>query len=416
MKWTRDCTDVYFNLPSDPKDIAFTTKAVRKVKKFDAKPFHSLRDQYSSLISLQLTNLYNDLRKKHGKEPKMLDFMPVRRPTSWADKVNHKRQRIADFFNRQPNQTIAGAIKHIGCSYQMVKKVYEDMHFQGRPDTFTYNNLKDQSSVEQLQETINSVDGSYLTIGDVRRLHPTFSKKFIRARLRRTGLRWRKMARKRKVEKTVNHSPKAVFEVISHIVQALSKPNTIIYYVDEMHLPLFQTSDYHWTKPETAEEMIYNRRPVPEGKLSAIAMCSLERFVAVQIFTKDITTNDFLYFVQEAMLKLGHRDQKVSILLDNATWHTSDHVIGSAVGKFFHFNVSRLYQSNAIETTFSFVRADFRKRRIVQTFEEEAYLVLEAFFSEKNEERFKGVARNHLRSLMQLLKTYEPKLGRRHAS
>ena len=143
MNYTRECTDVYYSLPLDPNVITFSSKVVRNVKKFDAKPFRSLRDQYPSLISVLLTNLYNDLRKKHGKEPRMLEIEPVRQPTSWADKVNHNRQRITDFFNRQPNQTIAAAMKHTGCSYQMVKKVYEDLRFQGRPDTFTYNNLKD---------------------------------------------------------------------------------------------------------------------------------------------------------------------------------------------------------------------------------------------------------------------------------
>ena len=99
------------------------------------------------------------------------------------------------------------------------------------------------------------------------------------------------MVRKRKKEKKEQPEPTAVFEVVSHIVQALNNPNVDMYYCDEMHFPLFQTADNHWTKPGKSAEMVYNRRavPLPDQKLSAIAMCSLDSFCAVQIFKKDVT-------------------------------------------------------------------------------------------------------------------------------
>jgi len=297
---------------------------------------------------------------------------------------------------------LAAACRHSGCSFAMVKKVHHDLLFQGGVANFTYNNMKDPQEVVKLEETVRSVEGSYLSISDVKRKHSTFSKKWIGKSLRATGLRWLKMPRKRKVDKTIKPPPKAVFEVISHLAQVLNSPNTDVYYIDEMHFPLFQTSDMYWTKPGVSEEMVYNRRPVPDGKLSAIAMCSLKKFVAVQIYTKDITAMDFLYFVQKALQKVG-QGRQVTILADNAAWHTCDSVIQTEAGKALFFNVARLYQANAIETSFSFVRADFRKRNVVQTMEEEAYLVLDAFFREENVERFKGVARNHLRSLIKLL-------------
>ena len=319
--------------------------------------------------------------------------------------MNRDRQRIASCLNCQTSLNLAAACRSTGCSFSMVKKVHHDLLFQGQVERFRYNNLKDAQELVPFDETIKSVAGTYLTITDIKRKHRTFSKKWIGRALRATGMRYLRMARKRKVDTTIKPNPRDVFEVVSHLAQAIMCPQAEVYYIDEMHFPLFQTSEKYWTKPDQLGEMVYNRRPALEGKLSAIAMCSLEKFIAVQIYTKDVTAMDFLYFIQEAMLKVGQTAQgrTVTILADNASWHTTDTVLQTEAGKILYFNVARLYQANAIETSFSFVRSDFRKRMTVGTLEEEAYLVLDAFFREENIERFKGVARNHLRSLIKLL-------------
>ena len=413
MATTREGTQVYFSLPSDYEEVSFEERAIKALKSLEIEPFHSERNRDPALIWKILEELIKRLKKLKDEAAFKRKEKPVKVPVTRADKINKARLRIAAYLERQTRLNFKDACRHTGYSFAMVKKVHRDMLFQGQPQYFTYPNLKPPHELEAIDQTVRKVEGTYSTITDIKRVLPGFSKRWISRKLRSTGLRWRKMVRKRKKEKKEQPEPTAVFEVVSHIVQALNNPNVDMYYCDEMHFPLFQTADNHWTKPGKSAEMVYNRRavPLPDHKLSAIAMCSLDSFCAVQIYKKDVTAEDFLFFMQEALKKMP-QGRQVTVLADNATWHTSPKVVDTVAGKFIHFNVSRLFQSNAIETSFSFVRADFRKRPTVEKLEDEASLVLSAFFDPRNIERFRGVERNHLRSLKKLLEWASPNLNR----
>ena len=133
--------------------------------------------------------------------------------------------------------------------------------------------------------------------------------------------------------------------------------------------------------------------------LTAIALCSTKGFVAVQVYSKEVTGVDFLNFMNKAIasLPLG---KTYTCLLDNASWHRSTPLTTSEVGKFFFFNEPRMFQLNIIENAFSFVRSSFRRRPVVETMEEEAKEIVRIFFEEENEKRFRGLLRNHLRQLI----------------
>lgn len=214
------------------------------------------------------------------------------------------------------------------------------------------------------------------------------------------------LERKLKIPKRDDIKSQQVVSVVTHLSQSLINPKVDTYYIDEMHLPLVQTSNRHWTlKDNDQEQLVYNRRPVEDIKLTVIAMCSLTSFVAIQVFLKDITADDFLYFLQEA-IKNVPKNSKITILADNATWHTAKSISSTKAFSFLHFNAPRLFQANAIENCFSFIRADFRRRPLVKTLEDEAKLIVKIFFDSTNIKRFKGIARNHLRSLKYLLSHY----------
>src|ERR1044071_6086350 len=101
--------------------------------------------------------------------------------------------------------------------------------------------------------------------------------------------------------------------------------------------------------------MVYNRRPVDDSSLTAIAMCSFTGFVAVQLYKTEITGTDFLHFLNEAMSQLP-ANRHYTIVADNATWHHSKTVTSAKVGSFLAFNEPLLYQLNVIENAFSAVR------------------------------------------------------------
>jgi hypothetical protein len=299
---------------------------------------------------------------------------------------------------------LAKVCRFAKCSYSLAKRVQQDLLLDGYPSPFEVQNQKDPQLVAELDSSISRVQGSYTTIGDLKRLHPTFSRKWIAMRLHRTGLRYHKMARKRKVERKELYRKKEVIAVISHLAQALINSETVdTFYIDEVHFPLYQTSDKHWTDPNLQDNaLVYNRRPANSGKISAIALCSLKGFEAVQFFTNDVRSEDFLYFLQESLPRVSTK-KKVTILADNAAWHTAKSISSTRACKFLHMNAPKLFQANAIENCFSFVRCAFRKRPLVETYEEEVRLLLGIFFDSQNSRRMEGIERNHIRSLLKLL-------------
>lgn len=410
MRRTREATEVFFTTPYSQDLPSFKTREYQVLDQLPGKPFKH-QEEIDDAI---LWHLLNDLYKKRCSLKAKASLQAVRNPANrerdtWAATVNRKRELIATILKQRPTVSIAEVCRITKTSYQTVKKVKEDLLYQESPTVFTYNNLKPQYQLEQLNEITTAVQGTYCTVSDIKRKMPSFSKKLIARHLRRTGLRWRQLVRRRKEPKEERHPPRQVVELVSHLVQSMNSPGTTVLYVDEAHFPLVQTSTHHWTTPDHCEDLVYNRRAVNEVKLSAIAMCSLEGFVAVQIYTKDITMEDFLYFLQATMQRIAP-GQRVTVLADNATWHTSQTVTSTKAGKFLYFNVRGLFQGNAIENAFSFIRSDFRKRPVVETLEEEAKMLAEIFFQPQNKKRFEGIHRNHLRSLMKLLLRHSTKL------
>ena len=411
MRRTREGTHVYFTAPYSGEMPTFERREYQVLSDFPGKPFRHQEE----IDPVLLWNLLNDLYKKRCSLRAKSSLRDVRRPAdqeknSWAGIVNRKREFIATVIKQRPTASIAEICRITKSSHSTVKKVKEDLSFQDAPSVFQYNNLKPVYQLERLQQLTSTVQGTYATVSDIKRQLPGFSKRLIARKLRQTGLRWRQLVRRRKDPKEVRHPPRQVVELVSHLVQAMNSPSTTVLYVDEAHFPLVQTATHHWTAPEQCEDLVYNRRAVEEVKLSAIALCSLEGFVAVQIYNKDITIEDFHYFIQTAMLRVLP-GQRVTVLADNASWHTSQVITQSKAGKFIYFNVKGLFQGNAIENAFSFIRAEFRKRPVVQSIEEEAKLLAEIFFHPENKRRFAGIHRNHLRSLMKLLLKHSSKLS-----
>lgn len=348
-------------------------------------------------------------RDRHRSKKKQR--RPAGERLKWHDKVDRKRSLIFSMLSRQPNANLVEVSRLTGSAFSTVKRVYHDMMFMGRPSRFVYQNTKSPATLERLSASIAAMDTSFQTVADLRRLHPDCSKRFIRRQLRRTGFRYHLLPKRRKHPKDKSAEQDAVFKAISHIVQAINSQDAKILYLDEVHFPLFQTAERHWTRPDQVDQPVYNRRAVDDRvKLSAIAACSLTQFEAVQVFRHDVTKWDFLYFIQE-LLSRQSPGQRVTLLADNASWHCSPSVTETNAGEYIFFNVKGFFMTNAIENAFSFVRSDFRKRPTVGTVEEEARLLLDIFFQPQNVDRFKGIFRNHLRSLTKVLLAADPDLA-----
>ena len=170
-------------------------------------------------------------------------------------------------------------------------------------------------------------------------------------------------------------------------------------FIDEIKFPLNQTARYQWIKKGETPAIKLNRRPTQDGMLTAIALCSTTQFLAVQIYQSEIQGKDFLNFLNTAIMGLP-TDKSYLILADNATWHHASCVQSTKAHSFLLFNVPRMFYINMIENSFSGVRAEYRKRPLVESVERECELILKIFFAEHNQERFAGYYRNHLRMLL----------------
>ena len=409
IKWTRESTEVLF---AEPRELAlpFTAKKFEVLDRFSCKPFKSQENIDVDTVEELLKGKEADLQKARLKkdirphiEPRVKKERPWTRKVSRRDQVNRKRRLVASYLRCNPLSSIAEVCQQTGCDYKTAKKVEFDLKHLGEPAEYEYSHLKKPEEVQQLQDTIDQVEGTYMTITDIKRLHPKFSRKAIRLKLHKAELRYLLMAKNELNPKQPSYTSTQVLRVVNHLSQSVTNNTVTTYYVDEVHFPMVQTSERIWRRLEDVPgQPVFNRRPVCNSKLTTIALCSLEKFVAVQFFKREIVQEDFIYFLQEVLKKLP-AGSKVTILADNATWHTAEAVVQSRAGKFLFFNAPTLFMANAIENAFSFVRSGFRKRSIVETVEEEAVVVAKIFFDPANIKRFNGIARNHIRSLLKLL-------------
>ncbi len=431
---TKECTEVYFDSPSPHAVLNFCKRRAPPVNRFSQKIFKSedrhQADKVMEVIQQLKTNFAKDCPATNLLSAMMegteemdhrsigsLESQTRTQPwpaTEWAalpykEKINSKRELVKACILRQAIPNLRAAARSAKVHISVAKRVFDELRLLGDISSYEYNNVKSYEETTALQEEISRIEDGFMTVADLKRRHPSFSRKAILKHLHLQGYRYRLLPKNmRNPERRIINSTR-VCRLISHITQAITDPNTTILYIDEMKFPLYQTSERRWQHPETALEdsIVYNRRTAHDQNLTAIALCSLEKFEAVQLFQREINGHDFLYFLNAAIEHLPEGRQ-YTIIADNATWHSSEAVMASKASKYLYFNEPHMFQLNIIENAFSFVRCGFRKRPIVETVEEEAKNILRIFFDPVNGKRFRGLVRNHLRQLEKFLTKHRP--------
>ena len=139
MRKTRECTPVFFNDITDDEIIHFSKKTFQVLDNFKCKPFKSKNKMTVDEVDELLEAKQKELKKMKdismhncNKKEKM----------SWEMKVNQKRRLIASYLQRQPYLNLTDACRFTKCSFQMVKRVYEDLIFLGSPAEYHYPNQK----------------------------------------------------------------------------------------------------------------------------------------------------------------------------------------------------------------------------------------------------------------------------------
>ena len=404
---TRPCTEVYSEAPAPDHVPQFLEREIVKVESFEQQRVkgrpHMTKDQTRTLIKeLIEASVHSSKRSRRLRDLKPNERQ--RRPKlSREAKVNQKRRLIAECIRNQQTLNLKQVAKHTKSCYKTVKKVYWSLVDQRQPETYEYNNVKDPTDLAALEADIRQADGGLASVADLKRANPTFSRKKILEVLHSLDLRWRKLPLAEPKFRTYDPPSQTRLDyIISTMAQVHANPDAQMLYVDEMKYPLIQTAKYHWIGKDRESQIKLNRRDVQDTTLTAIALCSTERFVAVQLFRGEINGQDFLNFLNTAISRLS-TDKHYLILADNATWHSSALVQKSEAYRYLFFNEPRMFQINMIENAFSAVRAEFRKRDMALNVEEEARIILDIFYSKHNTDRFEGYNRNHLRMLQKYI-------------
>lgn len=416
QKLTKLTSEVYFAAPGLGHEPAMDRREVPIVKTFEQKPlklhnYPSLQTTKESLERLQQEARFEKFRVL-GKRPPEDSVNrvreDVRRVSNYRDKINKKRQHIAMCLRGQTSPNFAAVAKMARCDPSTVKRVFLDLLRQDQPSVYDYNNMKSEEEQLKLDAAIEGIEKTFKTVSDIKRELPGFSKKYVLETLKRKGYSFRKV-QKTKGPSKQRATPELVLKTIQHITTCHTEQNPgKILFVDEMKFPLIQSAYSHWMHPDLDDPTRRNSRPVENKMIVSLVMCSKERFLAVQ-FCDDMEINaqTFLYFLIKAIESLPPRNY-YTILADKAPWHKCQYVDKTEASKFIFINVSMMFQLNLIENAFSFMRAAFRKRPHFDTVEEEITHLARLFFDPGNEKRFRGVYRNHLRTLTKYLDKYWP--------
>lgn len=402
-------TPIYFEQADVGQPPEFSKREIPRVDRFAAKRVKTGSILEKDQVKVLITRLIEASILTSAKHQRSLlrppHIHPARTVSTRQEAVNRKRRLIAACIRNQQTLNLKQVAKHTKSCYQTVRKVYWGLLNQQPTDTYSYNNTKGPEELERLHNSVRASDGAFTSVSKLKQQNPGFSRKKILEVLHTMQLRWRRLPapEPKKPSKYGPPNQDNVNRVISELVQVHSNPQAEMLFVDEVKFPLNQTATHTWRSATDAPPLILNRREAPDQTLTAIALCSKERFVAAQLFKEEVTGKDFLNFINSVVAKLP-RDKKYLILADNASWHSSALVQKTKAYEYLLFNEPRFYQLNMIENAFSALKDEFRRRPNVGSLQEEAQQIARLFFVPKTAERFAGYARNHLRMLQRYFK------------
>ena len=317
---------------------------------------------------------------------------------SRVDAVNFKRQTIGRVIANTKLSKIKHIAKAANCHQSTVRSYIEHLMLRRVIPVYNYRPSYDEHTQATLQSVIEDPANVFASAGDVKRIVPQCSKRYIANTMKQRGLRYLKTARSRLNPEPRLYKASDMQQLISTCTQALLQNDETLFFLDEVSFPLNNSSEYAWCRPDSIPQ--YNRRP-DDRTLHAIAVCSHMGFKAVQVYTDSINKEAILYFMKQFLqsIELGKR---IVVLMDNAGWHHANLVSGSGLAEVILYNIPKMYELNLIENAFAAIKSGFRRRPVAKGVEQEVALIVELFRESKQLERFCGYRRQYLRNLSAL--------------
>ena len=395
------CTKVFRSKINDAEDYTFQRVSFTLRESFGQQPYKMINFPSDQQVLQLLEDIKTrNISSKLGKRvPNMIEvdrncrISP--RGLKYRAIINKKRAKVADLLQACEKVNLSKVSRLSGMSFERVRSIYDEIRIKGEYQRFDFPHQHTKEESDMLEKDIDMIGDGFSTVSDLKNRNPVFSKKYILSLLRKKRFRWRMVPKARREEKQKEPCSQNICHVIRVISSAHYFDDVTVLFVDEMKLPLFQTADWHWRKTGAIDNARYNIRPLKET-ITAIAMCGIHRFEAVQLYQTEVNTADFTYFLERAIEDLPTNKRYV-ILLDNATWHHGRFILKSKACKFLLFNEARQFRLNLIENAFSYVRSLYRRRRVTDNINIELESITSIFFGDNCSRKFPGFFRNHLR-------------------
>lgn len=363
-------------------------------------------EERSKLDTLELRRnerqqFYEELRRNRRQNP--LRNGPVRRgplarrvpKVPYRDRMRASKQRLNQRCLAIPKANAHRLAKSARCSHWSARKACFDILFIGEVCQYETPQHHNPNEVAELDRSINTRANYYHSSTDYKRLHPQFSKKFIRKRLKETGKRYyKKPATTYAVQPTNNQQTLTIFATILRSFHAAV--GSLLWF-DESVFQLRPTSDAAWDHPEFRNRPPRNRTDV--STLYLLAICNKEGMVAFKIQTRSHTSNDVKHFLAE-VLENAILPRHLTILLDNHQTHiaASD---GNYLRRYLTFNLPRMPQYNFIELVFSKIKSLWSRRPISPTLRDDCQALRTSIVHASNADDFAGYRRQYLRAIIE---------------
>ena len=321
--------------------------------------------------------------------------------------MNKKRAKAAELLLSCEKVNLTKIARQTRMTYERVRAIYNEIRIKGDYEEFKYPNQHSIDEKEALEKDIERLGEGFSTVKDIKNRNPCFSRRYILSILHQKRFMWRTIPRAKREEKQKEPNSENICSIVRILTYCHFFDDITVLYIDEMKLPLFQTPTFHWTKTGSQTHRRYGIRPLSET-ITAIAMCSINQFEAVQLFRSEVNTIDFTYFLERAIENLP-TNKRYLVLLDNATWHQGRFIQNSKACSYLVFNEPRQFRLNLIENAFSYVRNLYRRRLLTDDIREETKSIISIFFGQDCSRKFPGYFRNHLRQLKIMMERHREK-------
>lgn len=263
-----------------------------------------------------------------------------------------------------------------------------------------------------ISEVISDSNQPYFSISLLKRkLHARgfkCSPKFISRILKRKGLRWLPIkplpVPQPRVIKT--KEKERLHYLTNYLAQAAIDESITMIFQDEIFLGLDQSPLMVWRKGKR-----FYRPTVRMNSKLMLYCCVATKYtkiVALQVFTKPMTAQDFSGFLVStyAALKRSDPGLRHAVFMDNASFHTGLCMKNHPLEGIIIYNLPGLYMLNYIENIFSMFRYFFRSRPVVDTREQELQEIVKIAFRCNRLIPKSRYFYNHIRAVRDMLKKH----------